>query len=105
MDLGDLGFAFEGLLADTQGRLYLTDHEHNAIRWRSRDGTIEIRARDPQLLWPDSLSLRGDGALICTATQIERSARLRGSDQRIRPFTVWKIATDGQPLFLSDAGP
>jgi sugar lactone lactonase YvrE len=104
-DLGDLGFASDGLLEDAQGRLYLTDYEHNAIHRRNLDGTIDLIAQHDQLLWPDSMSLRGDGALICTATQIERSPRLRGTDQRIRPFTVWQIATDGQPLFLGGATP
>jgi sugar lactone lactonase YvrE len=100
-DLGDLGFASDGLLGDAQGRLYLTDYEHNAIHRRNADGTIEILAQDDQLLWPDSMSLRGDGMLLCTATQIERSPRLRGTDQRVRPFTVWQVATDGQPLYLT----
>ena len=100
-DLGDIGFASDGLLEDAQGRLYLTDYEHNAIHRRNTDGNIAVIARHDRLLWPDSMSLRGDGTLICTATQIERSPRLRGSDQRIRPFTVWQLATDGQPLFLT----
>lgn len=100
-DLGDLGFASDGMLGDAQGRLYLTDYEHNAIHRRNRDGGIDTIAQGSELLWPDSMSLRADGTLICTATQIERSARLRGSDQRIRPFLVWQIATDGQPLFLA----
>lgn len=99
-DLGDLGFASDGLLGDAQGRLYLTDYEHNAIHRRNPDGSIETIAQASQLLWPDSMSLRADGTLICTATQIERSPRLRGTDQRIRPFTVWQVATDGQPLYL-----
>jgi sugar lactone lactonase YvrE len=100
-DLGDLGFASDGLLGDAQGRLYLTDYEHNAVRRRDADGNIETIAQDSQLLWPDSMSLRGDGTLIFTATQIERSPRLRGTDQRIRPFTVWQLGTDGQPLYLA----
>jgi sugar lactone lactonase YvrE len=104
-DLGDIGFASDGLLEDAQGRLYLTDYENNAIRRRNRDGSIAVLAKGDQLLWPDSMSLRSDGTLIVTTTQIERSPRLRGSDQRIRPFTVWQLATDGQPLFLDGPEP
>jgi sugar lactone lactonase YvrE len=102
-DLGDLGFASDGLLGDAEGRLYLTDYENNAIHRRNADGTIETIARDDQLLWPDSMSMAPDGTLLCTATQIERSARFRGTDQRIRPFVTWKLATDGRPLFLAPA--
>jgi sugar lactone lactonase YvrE len=104
-DLGDLGFASDGLLGDAQGRLYLTDYEHNAIHRRNTDGSIETVAQDPGLLWPDSMSLATDGTLLCTATQIERNPRLRGTDQRIRPFTVWHIATDSQPLYLASPPP
>jgi sugar lactone lactonase YvrE len=99
-DLGDLGFASDGLLGDAEGRLILTDYEHNAIHRRSPGGAIETIAQDDQLLWPDSMSLAPDGTLLCTATQIERSARLRGTDQRVRPFIVWQLATDGHPLYL-----
>jgi sugar lactone lactonase YvrE len=102
-DLGDLGFASDGLLADAEGRLYLTDYENNVIHRRNADGTLEIVTGGQTLLWPDSLALSADGTLISTTTQIERSARLRGTDQRTRPFTVWGVATDSHPLFLSNA--
>ncbi|HET9621316.1 MAG TPA: L-dopachrome tautomerase-related protein [Kofleriaceae bacterium] len=100
-DLGDLGFASDGLLGDAAGRLYLTDYENNVVHRRNADGTLEIVMSDQPLLWPDSLALSTDGTLIATTTQIERSPRLRGADQRTRPFTVWGVATDSQPLYLS----
>jgi sugar lactone lactonase YvrE len=99
-DLGDLGFASDGLLADAQGRLYLTDYEHNAIHRRDATGAIETVALDPQLVWPDSLAMTPGGTLVCTATQIDRGPLLRGTDQRVRPFMAWQLATDGRPLFL-----
>jgi sugar lactone lactonase YvrE len=105
-DLGDLGFASDGLLADAQGRLYLTDFENGAIHRRNADGTIQLIAQDPQLLlWPDSLALRADGTLLITATQIERSPLLHGTDARTLPFTIWKLTTDSTPLFLGSTTP
>jgi sugar lactone lactonase YvrE len=99
-DLGDLGFASDGLLSDSTGRLYLTDYEHNQVRRRDPDGTIETVAAGDDLLWPDTLALRLDGTLVITATQIERGKHLRGTDQRMRPFTVWQTPTDSRPLLL-----
>src|SRR5262249_21982204 len=71
-DLGEKGGASDGLEADAQGSVYLSDYEHNAIRRRSPAGEIETLAHDPRLLWPDTLSLAGDGYLYLTANQIER---------------------------------
>jgi sugar lactone lactonase YvrE len=102
-DLGDLGFASDGMLGDASGRLYLTDYEHGKLQRRAADGTIEAITRDGAALWPDSLSLRPDGTLLCTDTQIERGARLRGTDQRVRPFTVWQLDTDSEPVVLGSA--
>jgi sugar lactone lactonase YvrE len=100
-DLGDRGFASDGLLGDEEGRLYLTDYENQAIHRRSADGTIDVVASDDRLLWPDSMTLGSDGTLYFTATQIERSSLLRGGDERLRPFTVWRIDTDSRPLALA----
>jgi sugar lactone lactonase YvrE len=101
-DLGDLGFASDGMLEDTDGRLYLTDYENGKLHRRAADGAMEDITRDAAALWPDTLALRPDGTLVCTDTQIERSARLRGTDQRVRPFTVWQLDTDSRPLFVGD---
>jgi sugar lactone lactonase YvrE len=40
-DLGEKGGAGDGLESDAQGRVYLSDYEHNAIRRRNLDGAIE----------------------------------------------------------------
>jgi sugar lactone lactonase YvrE len=37
-DLGEKGGAGDGLESDAQGRVYLSDYEHNAIRRRTSDG-------------------------------------------------------------------
>jgi sugar lactone lactonase YvrE len=98
-DLGDRGFSSDGLEQDNQGRIYVTDYEHNAIRRRNTDGSYEIIARDPRLIWPDTLSLAADGYLYCTANQLNRQAMFhRGNDQRQRPFVLFRVRTDAQPI-------
>ena len=98
-DLGDRGFASDGLEQDSQGRVYLTDYENNAIRRRNADGSYEIIAQDPRMIWPDTLSLASDGYLYVTANQLNRQAMFhRGNDLRRRPFALFRVKVDAQPL-------
>ena len=104
-DLGDKGFASDGLLCDDRGTLYLTDYEHDAVRVRNRDGTYGVLTSDARLLWPDSMSIGpvygGDPAgsyLYVTSNQLERQAAYRdGTDQRVRPFVLFRVKVDGGP--------
>ncbi len=98
-DLGEKGGAGDGLEADTQGRIYISDIEHNAIRRWSPNGSIKTLAHDPRILWPDTLSLASDGYLYFTANQLERQAAFHnGQDMRERPFMLFRIKVDGQRL-------
>ncbi len=97
-DLGDKGFAADGMLADAAGNLYVTDFETSAIHRRAPDGTWEVVARSPQLRWPDTLALRSDGQLLVTVTQIHRSRRFQERDLRDRPFGLYAIPTGSKPL-------
>jgi sugar lactone lactonase YvrE len=95
-DLGEKGGAGDGLEADTQGRIYLSDYEHNAIRRRTSDGEIETLVHDPRALWPDTLSLASDGYLYFTANQIERGAiHHDGHDLRQKPYVLFRVKVDG----------
>jgi hypothetical protein len=97
--LGDRGFASDGLGEDTQGRVYLTDYENNAIRRRGTDGNYEIIAQDPRMIWPDTMALGHDGYLYFTANQLNRQAQFhRGRDLRQRPFVLLRTRVDGRPL-------
>ncbi len=105
-DLGDKGFASDGLECDSRGTLYLTDYEHNAVRVRNAgDGTYGVLASDARLLWPDSMSVGvvagGDPAgnyLYVTANQLERNASYHGgTDKRVRPFVLFRVKIDGGP--------
>jgi sugar lactone lactonase YvrE len=94
-DLGEKGGASDGLEADTQGRVYLSDYEHDAIR-RKVGNEIETLVHDPRLLWPDTLSLAADGYLYFTANQVERQAAFHnGKDLRQKPYVLFRVKVDG----------
>ncbi len=95
-DLGEKGGAGDGLESDAQGRVYLSDYEHNAIRRRTLSGEIETLVHDPRVLWPDTLSLAGDGYLYFTANQIERQGTFHnGKDLRQPPYALFRVKVDG----------
>ena len=84
-DLGDRGFASDGLEADAQGRLYLSNYEDNAILRRDAAGNFETLVHDPRVLWPDTLSLAHDGHLYFIANQLHRQPNFhQGEDGRDR---------------------
>jgi sugar lactone lactonase YvrE len=95
-DLGEKGGGGDGLESDAQGRVYLSDYEHDAIRrWNTTD-TIETLVHDPRVLWPDTLSLAADGYLYFTANQIERGAGFHnGQDLRQKPYVLFRFKVDG----------
>jgi sugar lactone lactonase YvrE len=98
-DLGEKGGASDGLESDKQGRVYLSDYEHNAIRRRNPAGEIETLLHDPRALWPDTLSLAADGYLYFTANQVERGAVFHnGQDLRVKPYVLFRIKVDGQRI-------
>jgi sugar lactone lactonase YvrE len=95
-DLGEKGGVSDGLESDEQGRVYLSDLEHNAIHRRNAAGEIETIVHDPRVLWPDTLSLAGDGYLYFTANQIERGPiHHGGQDLRQKPYVLFRVKVDG----------
>jgi sugar lactone lactonase YvrE len=99
-DLGEKG-ASDGLESDAEGRVYLTNYEHDAVMRRKADGSLESLASDPRLLWPDTLSLAGDGYLYVIANQLHRQPQYHsGRDRRQRPYVLFRIKTDGTPVRL-----
>lgn len=95
-DYGERGGASDGLESDAQGRVYLSDYEHDAIRRWTATGAIETLVHDPRVLWPDTLSLAADGYLYFTANQIERGAAFHnGQDLRQKPYVLFRVKVDG----------
>jgi sugar lactone lactonase YvrE len=101
-DEGDRGGASDGLESDSEGNIYSTNYEHNAIICRrSSDMLWETLVHDSRLLWPDTLSLAMDGYLYVTANQLHRQARYnKGRDLRHKPYTLFRIRVDAQPVLL-----
>ncbi len=98
-DLGTRPFASDGLESDAQGRLYLTDYEHNAIVRRDADGNYTTIAHDPRMLWPDTMSLAADGYLYFTANQLHRQKQFHNSnDEREKPYVLFRVKVDGTPV-------
>lgn len=105
-DEGDKGGAADGLESDAAGHLYATNLEHNAIMRRRPDLEWETVVHDPRLLWPDTLSLAADGYLYVTVNQLHRGASFnRGRDLRRRPFTLFRVRIDAEPVQLSSQDP
>jgi sugar lactone lactonase YvrE len=95
-------FASDGLESDGQGRIYLTDWEHNAIQVRVRDNQYQTLVSDPRMWWPDTLSLAGDGKLYVTCNQLHRQAKFHdGKDLRRKPYYLFRVQTDGRPVTLT----
>lgn len=95
-DLGEKGGAGDGLESDAEGRVYVSDYEHNAIHRLTTAGAFETLVHDPRVLWPDTLSLAADGYLYFTANQIERGATFHnGQDLRQKPYILFRVKVDG----------
>jgi sugar lactone lactonase YvrE len=100
-DLGDRGFASDGLETDDQNRVYLTDYENTAIRRRDADGQYRIVVQDPRLIWPDTLAVSRDGYLYFTVNQLNRGARFHdGQDLRQPPYALFRTKIDAGPVRL-----
>ncbi|HVR87584.1 MAG TPA: L-dopachrome tautomerase-related protein [Planctomycetota bacterium] len=93
--------ASDGLESDTMGRIYATAYESGSIVRRQRDGIYETMVHDPRVLWPDTLSLADDGYLYFIVNQQHRQKDYTGGvDLRKKPYVLFRVRTDGQPLGL-----
>jgi sugar lactone lactonase YvrE len=60
----------DGIAFGSDGHLYLTAIEENAIRRITPQGGVETVVQDPRLLWPDSFAMGADGYVYVTTSQI-----------------------------------
>jgi len=98
-DLGDKGGGGDGLESDAEGRVYLSDYEHDAVRRRMASGEMKTLVHDPRVLWPDTLSLAANGYLYFTANQIERGPTFNnGRDLRKKPYVLFRVKVDGKRI-------
>lgn len=81
----------DGLAADDRGDIFAGDYEHGVIS-RFHDGRWSTVARDPRILWPDTLSISTDGWLYFTANQLYRQGLFhRGVDLRRQPYQILRV--------------
>ena len=92
-DLGEKG-ASDGLESDAQGRIYATQYEHQAITHQQPGGPVETVVADPRLRWPDTLAVSADGYLYVTANQLHLQKRYRGTDERQKPYALFRVKID-----------
>ena len=98
---GNKGGGADGLECDSEGRVYATSYEHDAIVRRRTDGQYETIAHDPRMLWPDTMSLATDGYIYFTCNQLHRQARYQGGqDRRKKPYTLFRVRVDARPVLL-----
>lgn len=86
-DLGEKGLT-GGLLCDPQARVLLALQEHNAIGRRNHDGSIEIVASDPRLIWADTMWIDQDWLYISAAQANRRPEYNNGVDQQRTPYAI-----------------
>lgn len=75
----------DGIEFGADGLLYITSIEDSAIKRmnvNAKEKTLETVIKDAQLVWPDSLSMRGDGYIYVTCSQINLGPK---------PATPYKI--------------
>jgi sugar lactone lactonase YvrE len=101
IDHGDKGMS-DGLESDVQGRVYCTQPETNSISRRLPNGLFETVVHDDRLLWPDTLSLAGDGYLYVTANQLHEQKGFNfGKDLRRKPYSLFRVkVSDATPVRL-----
>ncbi len=101
IDHGEKGMS-DGLESDTENRVYCTQPETNSISRRLPNGLFETIVQNDHLLWPDTMSLPGDGYLYVTSNQLNRQKGYNyGKDLRKKPYSLFRIrVADAQPIRL-----
>jgi len=101
IDHGEKGMS-DGLESDTQNRVYCTQPETDSISRRLPNGLFETLVQSSRLLWPDTMSLAGNGYLYVTSNQLQRMKGFNyGKDLRQKPYSLFRIkVADAQPIRL-----
>lgn len=93
--------ASDGLETDSSGRIYVTDYENNSIARRVGGGKYETIMTDARALWPDTMSIAGNGYLYFIANQLHRQPDYHnGKDLRKKPYHLFRFKIDGKPVKL-----
>ena len=84
----------DGLSIDTDGNVYLTDVEHNAIFRVGEDRQPKTLIRSPDIRWPDALSFGPNGALYVADSALP-DVILKSSEHIAEnaPYRIYRFPT------------
>lgn len=81
----------DGIAADGQGQVYITNVADNAISIADESGT-RIWVQDSRMVWPDAVYVAPDGSVVATINQLNRAAPFNeGIHGAERPFLIIRI--------------
>jgi sugar lactone lactonase YvrE len=82
----------DGYWMDSEGRLYLSAVEENAVKRRLPSGEIETLVQDSRLRWPDSFAQGPDGAIYVTSSHIMDNKWFNPAAGPATRTELWRIA-------------
>ena len=82
----------DGLSADLEGGVWITDVEHGAVLRRAPDGDLQTWVRNPRIRWADGLSWGPDGWLYLADSAIpEQMLQSRDHIAAHAPYFVYRF--------------
>ncbi|HEV7734160.1 MAG TPA: L-dopachrome tautomerase-related protein [Candidatus Binatia bacterium] len=86
----------DGLSADAQGTVYVTDPEHSAVLALGQDRKLRTLVKDPRLRWPDGLSFGPDNWLYVSCSDLQDVLFVPSSRMRAAaPFQIFRFKPGG----------
>ena len=82
----------DGLSADLDGNIYVTDVEHGAIFIVSEEGRLRTLIKSPRIRWADALSFGPDGWLYLADSAIpDQVLKSRDHIERNGPYSIYRF--------------
>jgi len=99
-DLGVKGMS-DGLETDSSGGLYAGDEEKSQVKYGKPGGPYKVIAQVAPCYWIDTMSVAANGYLYFTANELALLPSYHyGKDLRVKPYTLYRLKTNKQPVLL-----